>query len=108
MTRAPSVNQIRFFSSVAFENAPKFMLAASCSAADAMMSHPWPRCGPYRRTGGTAPRSPARSGRRGLAVALGFGGAVDDDRTARGFDRRHRGTRCAGYLDRDRGRQLAL
>ena len=33
---------MRFFSSVAFEKAPKFMLAASCSAADAMLSDPHP------------------------------------------------------------------
>jgi hypothetical protein len=30
------VNQMRFFSSSAFAKAPKFRLAASCSAADAM------------------------------------------------------------------------
>src|SRR6266508_4161855 len=34
--RAPRVNQMRFFSSSALANAEKLMLAASCSAADAM------------------------------------------------------------------------
>jgi hypothetical protein len=38
MISAPSVNQIRFFSSSALANAPKFRFEASCSAADAMRS----------------------------------------------------------------------
>src|SRR4051794_31458852 len=118
MTSAPSVNQIRFFSSVAFEKAPKFMLAASCSAADAMMSYPWPRCGPYRRPfpadsgAGSAPPTRARSGRRRLALALGIGRALgraaDDDLAAGRFDRGDGRLRRAGHLDRDRRRQLAL
>src|SRR4051794_31344628 len=110
MTSAPSVNQIRFFSSVAFENAPKFILAASCSAADAMVSYPWPQCGPYRRRGGagSAPPTRARSGWRRLALALGPGRAADDDLAPGRLD----GGNCrlgrAGHLDRDRGGQLAL
>src|SRR5262252_4034408 len=43
MTSAPRVNQIRFLSSVAFENAERLMLAASCSAADAMDLFPGPK-----------------------------------------------------------------
>ena len=41
---APSVNQMRFFSSSALAIAPKLMLAASCSAADAIVRSP-PRSG---------------------------------------------------------------
>jgi hypothetical protein len=38
--KAKSVNQRRFFRSVAFENVEKLKLAASCSAADAIsVSH---------------------------------------------------------------------
>src|SRR6516164_4982289 len=44
MIRAPRVNQIRFLSSVALEKAPKLMLAASCSAADAMGISSWTYC----------------------------------------------------------------
>ena len=40
MTSAPSVNQIRFLSSVALEKAPKLILEASCSAADAIWDLP--------------------------------------------------------------------
>src|SRR6476646_3995089 len=40
MIRAPSVNQIRFLSSVALEKAPKLILEASCSAADAIWDLP--------------------------------------------------------------------
>src|SRR5580704_16534142 len=36
MTSAPSVNQMRFLSSSALENEFQLMLAASCSAADAI------------------------------------------------------------------------
>ena len=36
--QAPSVNQIRFLSSVAFEKAEKFRLETSCSAAEAMVN----------------------------------------------------------------------
>src|SRR5271166_4687478 len=37
MTNAPSVNQIRFLSSSALAKADQLILAASCSAADAMV-----------------------------------------------------------------------
>ncbi len=37
MTSAPSVNQIRFLSSSALAKADQLILAASCSAADAMV-----------------------------------------------------------------------
>ena len=36
MTSAPSVNQMRFLSSSALEKADQLILAASCSAADAI------------------------------------------------------------------------
>jgi hypothetical protein len=36
MTNAPSVNQMRFLSSSALAKADQLILAASCSAADAM------------------------------------------------------------------------
>ena len=39
MTSAPRVNQMRFFSSVALDRAPKLMLAASCSAAENHLNH---------------------------------------------------------------------
>src|SRR3954454_5028003 len=108
MTSAPSVNQIRFFSSVAFENAPKFILAASCSAADAMMSYPWPRCGPYRRRGGagSAPPTRARAGWLRLALAFGLGGAADDDPAPGRLDGVDFPLERAGRLVFERGRQL--
>src|ERR1700722_436852 len=40
MTKAPSVNQMRFLSSSALPKADQLMLAASCSAADAIRSAP--------------------------------------------------------------------
>src|ERR1700722_17065790 len=40
MTKAPSVNQMRFLSSSALPKAAQFVLAASCSAADAIESAP--------------------------------------------------------------------
>src|SRR5205823_1133110 len=110
MTSAPRVNQIRLLSSVAFENAPKLMLAASCSAADAMYpSYPkrararpfTARIGRYLLVVGRLPLWPTLALlRRGLR--LGCGTAEQDDLAARCFDRLDRRLGGARHLDRDR------
>src|SRR4051812_44573596 len=90
------------------------MLAASCSAADAMMSYPWPRCGPYRRPLPVIRRNrsayplPALSAGRPRALALGFGRAAENTRPAGRLDRGYRRLRRTGHLDRDRRRHLTF
>src|SRR3954453_18710459 len=88
------------------------MLAASCSAADAMMSYPWPRCGPYRRPLPVIRRNRsayplrARLGWRRPALTLGFDPAADNDCPPGSLDRCDRRLGRAGHLDRDRRRHL--
>src|SRR5690349_15709910 len=65
---APSVNQMRFLSSVAFDRTPRLRLAASCSAADAMRVPPHGNGAPVAWD--AAPQTllnccPHRSGARG-------------------------------------------
>src|SRR6516164_4373505 len=95
MTKAPRVNQIRLLSSVAFEKAEKFMLEASCSAADAIYI-------PHQIAGAAPPCSG-----RGRILQRRSPGGKDDLASGLldGGDRRVRG---AGDLNRDRGAQLAL
>src|SRR5271170_128606 len=103
MTSALSVNQIRLFSSVALEKAEKFMLAASCSAADAIMPYPHPKA--------LCASDPLSSGFRRLGPGLslgGGGGAAHNDLAARRLDRGDRALRRACDLDRDGRREPAL
>src|SRR5215204_5793927 len=74
---------MRFFSSSALEKAAKFRLAASCSAAEAMFA-------------------PLRSG----AGFRCLGRLGDLDASARLFDGGDGRARGAGYIERDRPRQL--
>src|SRR5215475_4787718 len=63
MMSAPRVNQIRLLSSDALAKAPKLMLAASCSAADAILIHPTqrpPATAQQRRYGEAAATAPFR------------------------------------------------
>ena len=88
--RAPSVNQMRFLSSVALEKAEKLMLTASCSAADAMLDHPRALASPNAFR-------PAPAWRR-----------CHDHRAPELFDRFDRGLGCALDLDGERRLELAL
>src|SRR5437762_247334 len=104
MTKAPKVNQIRLLSSDALANAPKLMLAASCSAADAICYPSLPKTG--RRGGECRPRS-GRGGGRPLSFSVRAAGA--EDHLAPGtLDRSNGGFGSPGHLDRDRRADLAL
>src|SRR5271163_1377371 len=102
MTSAASVNQIRLFSSVALEKAEKFMLAASCSAADAIMPYPHPKalCASDGPSSGFRRLSPG--------LTLDGGDAAHNDLAARRLDRGDRALRSPRDLDRDGRRELAL
>src|SRR5438132_1124363 len=115
MTSAPSVNQMRLFSSVALENAERLMLAASCSAADAMC--PFPTRKPAYPTKPPAAEPAPGSGRRRLAPGgpfplfrrrIGSGPAGHHHLAAGRLDRVDRCLRGTGYLDRERRAELAL
>src|SRR5579862_4514858 len=100
MTSAPRVNQIRLFSSVALAKAPKLILAASCSAADAMTTLPYP-------TGRKSqPRSGGSGGFRLFRLCLADG--ANDDLAPLRLDGGNGRGRGAGDLDRDRACQFAL
>src|SRR6266446_7928975 len=114
MTSAPSVNQMRLFSSVALENAERLMLAASCSAADAMC--PFPTRKPAYPTKPPAAEPAPGSGRRRLALGrpfrllrrIGSGPAGHHHLAAGRLDRVDRCLGGTGYLDRQRRAELAL
>src|SRR4029079_15180711 len=76
MSRVPSVNQMRFFSSSALASAEKLILAASCSAAETIES--------------SLPRAPFRQiwGSGGLFALFNLR-CQDFDRTAGLLDRGH-------------------
>src|SRR5665213_1857885 len=87
MSSAPSVNQMRFFSASALANAPKLRLAASCSAADAMVRSVPPACALFGRL---------RYRPQNLHRATGL------------LDGRDRRLRCAGHFQRNIRRNLAV
>src|ERR1700722_12055788 len=119
MTKAPSVNQMRFLSSSALPNDAQLILAASCSAADAIESAPcgsWPRFCHCRPAGARWPPRPPMSymvgaprfviGRKGS----GLGGlALEQLNLAAGlFDGRDRALRSAKHLEAQLRRDLPV
>src|SRR5665213_845748 len=87
MSSAPSVNQMRFFSASALANAPKLRLAASCSAADAMVRSVPPACALFGRL---------RYRPQNLHRATGL------------LDRRDRRLRCASHFQCNARRDFAV
>src|SRR4051794_19848213 len=118
MTSAPSGDQIRLFSSVALENAEKLMLAASCSAADAMCPFPNPK----RAYAKPLPPQITLGRRRCFTLRLALaptlrlfflrlgssGTAENDDFSAGRFDGRDGCLGGARHLDCDRRAEAAL
>src|SRR6185503_7745441 len=73
--RAPSVNQMRFFRSSALASAEKFILAPSCSAADAMCFPQAPPQSPLNGVPGQRPQPHFFAGFSSFLALAGFSSA---------------------------------